>query len=467
MPRGRGSALSALGRGEGGWEGEGEGEGAGATPVLLPSQSFAVAPMREYTTRHFNVLARQLSSRAVLYTEMHKPRAVAEAREQGRAHALLGRAGAAGEGAEVLQLGGDCPRALARAARAAVEFGYEGVDLNAGCPSVVAGGGAFGASLMRDAELTASCLEAIAEAVDAASRERGDSLPPVVSLKCRVAVAETEDEAAVQRVMGEGALKEGLREFLERSAVRAGCRHVAVHARQAVMRGLSPAANREVPPLMHGVVAALAADLSGAVRLTANGGIDSAERARELLSAAPQLAGVMAGRWLIRRPLDLAEVDSVFYGEARKGDSLAIAVRALSAYGEHVNDELAAGVAPPAELALPLALVAAQLEEDGDGSSPATAARTQALWSALEEAAAPLLREDFGDGRRRLVKELQGVGGKKVGAKHRRTRAEATRAAAQTAPRAEHGRADAAVVAARPAQAASSGTRRRWQDLEL
>ena len=424
--------------------------------------------MREYTDRHFRRLARLLSRRATLYSEMHKPAAIVAAQEAGRERQLLARGST--HGSEVLQLGGNVPGALAAAAARAVAYGYGGVDLNAGCPSVVAGGGDFGASLMRDASRTAACLEAMMEAVEKAARESGLEAAPVVSLKCRVAVAETENEALEQRERGEVALEEGLREYLGNSVMRVGVRNVTVHARQAVMRGLSPSANREVPPLMHGVVARTAAwAAASGVRVTPNGGVDSEERAREVLQGGSgDLAGVMAGRWVLLRPLDLARVDSVFYGDERHADGgLAFARGALEAYGEHIELELAAaGGASPAELALPLALVAAQLEDDEDCE---WAEGGETLLECIEAVAQPLLAERRRGG---LGKALAAVGGKKVGAKHRRSRAEAARMSrAARAPTVTVGAplraSEAATSGAGNTHALPNGGGRRWQTLEL
>ena len=267
--------------------------------------SFHVAPMREYTDRHLRRLMRGLSQNVILWSEMEKAGAILGAGEN--LSRLLCRGSASG--VEVLQLGGDDASELAEAVRMSSSFGYDEVNLNCGCPGIETGGSNFGASLMRDPAATARLVEEMVRAAGPDTR---------VSVKCRVGVVEhagdaTEAEAPPEEVER---LYAGLEEFAL-SCVDAGAAHVVVHARQAVMAGLSPQANRTVPPLRPELAARLSERLSGACSVTLNGGIGCVVDALDALNDAPALAGVQAGRWLIRRPLDLLAVDAAFDGSGK------------------------------------------------------------------------------------------------------------------------------------------------------
>ena len=209
----------------------------------LPLERFSVAPMMDYTDRHFRYLLRLLSREAVLYTEMVTAATLVDgagAPRHGDGARWLGYDDDAGR--TVLQLGGADPAQLGAAARLAAPRGYAGVNLNCGCPSDrVAGQGCFGAALMRDAALVADCVDALAEHAP-------------VSVKCRVGVCDTVSDM----VDDDEALYAGLANFVSTVAARGTCAHFVVHARVAVLSGLSPDKNRKVPPLKPRLVSRLA-----------------------------------------------------------------------------------------------------------------------------------------------------------------------------------------------------------------
>src|SRR5690606_27048986 len=183
----------------------------------------SVAPMMDYTDRHCRYFLRLLSPSALLYTEMITAPAIV----RGDAERLLAFDPA--EHPVALQLGGSDPDELARAARAGAERGYDEINLNCGCPSDRVQSGRFGACLMAEPALVADCVSAMREAVD---------VP--VTVKCRIGVdpmpATETDEYGF------------LLQFISTIAAR-GCEVFVVHARRAVLNGLSPKENREIPPL--------------------------------------------------------------------------------------------------------------------------------------------------------------------------------------------------------------------------
>lgn len=234
--------------------------------------------MMDHTDRHFRFLLRLVSPGALLYTEMITAPAIV----RGRAERLL--AFDAAEHPVALQLGGSDPRELAAAARAGEDAGYDEINLNCGCPSDRVKSGRFGACLMGEPELVAECVHAMRAAV---------SIP--VTVKHRISIDP----------LPEGAT--GEYEFLTRfvsTVAQAGCEVFAVHARRAVLSGLSPKENREIPPLRYDVAARLRADFP-ALAFLVNGGIRTLDAAREHLKT---FDGVMIGREAYHNPYFLAEL---------------------------------------------------------------------------------------------------------------------------------------------------------------
>jgi tRNA-dihydrouridine synthase A len=249
------------------------------TTELYRPPVFAVAPMIDWTDRHCRFFHRQLSARALLYTEM----IVAEAAIRGDRGRLLGFDPA--EHPVALQLGGSVPTRLAEAARIGADFGYDEINLNVGCPSDRVQSGTFGACLMRTPELVGECLDAMRRAV---------RVP--VTVKCRLGVDEQDPEEALDR--------------LADAAVAAGVSAIWVHARKAWLQGLSPKENREIPPLDYGRVRRLKARLPQ-VFVGLNGGLAAVEQAMPHLAT---LDGAMMGRGAYQMPEELSLVDAALAG---------------------------------------------------------------------------------------------------------------------------------------------------------
>lgn len=242
---------------------------------------FCVAPMMGYTDRHARYLLRLLSRRARLYTEMLPAGALVH----GDAQRALGFDPA--EHPVAVQLGGSDPADLARAARLAERAGYDEVNLNVGCPSPRVQRGCFGAALMAHPVRVAECVAAMRGAV---------SIP--VTVKTRIGIDDLDEY-------------ERLRDFVATVAA-AGCATFIVHARKALLSGLSPKQNREVPPLRPERVYRLKEELPR-LEFVLNGGLATLETARAALRRG--VDGVMLGRAVRDDTWLLAGADRALFGE--------------------------------------------------------------------------------------------------------------------------------------------------------
>ena len=258
----------------------------------------SIAPMMDWTDRHCRFFLRQFSPHAVLYTEM----ITAAALLHGNRERLLAFDPA--EHPVALQLGGSDPLTLAQAAAYGEAEGYDEINLNVGCPSDRVQSGAFGACLMAKPLLVAECVAAMQSRVRIA-----------VTVKVRIGIEE-----------GPGAVSRGLEytpqdherlhQFITAVAA-SGCRVFAVHARKAVLQGLSPKENREVPPLRYDIVRQLKRDLPQ-LTIIANGGIRNVEQVAALLA---DVDGVMIGREAYHNPYLLAQIEARVFPAANRASA--------------------------------------------------------------------------------------------------------------------------------------------------
>lgn len=253
--------------------------------------------MMDWSDRHCRYFFRQLAPRARLYTEMVTTGALLHG--DAARHLRFDPA----ESPVALQVGGSEPVALARCARLGEDWGYAEINLNCGCPSERVQQGAFGACLMREPELVADCVRAMREAV---------SIP--VTVKHRLGVDDIDAFDFVRR-------------FVEVVA-RAGCSTFIVHARNAILKGLSPKDNRSVPPLRYGYVYRLK-EAFPELGIVANGGIGSLA-AIDAHSA--RVDGVMLGRAAYHDSYLLAAADARLSGGV--APTRADVVRAMAVYAE-------------------------------------------------------------------------------------------------------------------------------------
>ncbi|ESX12217.1 tRNA dihydrouridine(20/20a) synthase DusA [Mesorhizobium sp. M0179] len=257
----------------------------------------AIAPMMDWTDRHCRFFHRQLTRRALLYTEM----VVADAVIHGTRERLLGFDET--EHPVALQLGGSDAQKLAEAARIGEGFGYDEINLNVGCPSDRVQSGTFGACLMKVPDLVANCVAAMKAAV---------KIP--VTVKCRIGVDEQDPEPALD------ALADGV--------FAAGADALWVHARKAWLEGLSPKENRDIPPLDYDRVYRLKARKSNKF-IGINGGVQSLEEAARHLD---HVDGAMLGRAAYHTPGILAGVDAAFYGDKAVAYDFAALIDTMADY---------------------------------------------------------------------------------------------------------------------------------------
>lgn len=238
------------------------------------SSKVSIAPMMDWTDRHCRYFLRLLSPRAQLYTEM----VTAAAIHHGDADKLLRFDDS--EHPIAVQIGGSDPVLMAEAARRAAQAGYDEININVGCPSDRVQSGQFGACLMAQPQIVAECFEAMQTEV---------KVP--VTIKTRIGIDDNDSDEFLGRFVSELAT--------------AGCVKFVVHARIAILDGLSPKDNRKVPPLNYDRVFRLK-DENPELEIVLNGGIVNIGHVD---SALEHVDGVMIGRQAYQHPYFLAELE--------------------------------------------------------------------------------------------------------------------------------------------------------------
>ena len=264
--------------------------------------------MMERTDRHWRVFARTLTQKALLYTEM----VTAPALIHGNLDRLTQHS--TEEYPLALQVGGSDPDELYRATEYVKELGFYEINLNLGCPSDRVQAGCFGAALMTDPDRVSECFEAMLNAAG--------SQGPYITAKIRLGVNDQNTEKT-------------LPEFLEMLR-RRNIRRVIVHARKAVLGGLSPKENREIPPLNYDLVQKMKYQFSE-MEIILNGGLKSLDQCIQQLSV---FDGVMVGRAAYQTPRILLGVDHQVF---RSNPPHRTAFEALMAYQPYVESVLAQG----------------------------------------------------------------------------------------------------------------------------
>ncbi|UZW76810.1 tRNA dihydrouridine(20/20a) synthase DusA [Alkalimarinus sediminis] len=235
--------------------------------------------MLDWTDRHYRYFARLISKHAVLYTEMITTGALIHGDRERYLQFNTQ------ESPLALQLGGSHPKELAICAKMAEEMGYDEVNLNVGCPSDRVQNNMIGACLMGHPELVADCIDAMQQAV---------SIP--VTVKHRIGIDDQDSYAELHHFV--------------KTIAATGCSTFIVHARKAILQGLSPKENREIPPLKYDVAYQLKKDFPE-LEIIINGGIKTIN---ECLEHVNHLDGVMVGREAYQNPWLLNQVDQSLYG---------------------------------------------------------------------------------------------------------------------------------------------------------
>ncbi|MCA1324831.1 tRNA dihydrouridine(20/20a) synthase DusA [Herbaspirillum sp. alder98] len=262
----------------------GHGLSNGAKPAGLPPRTLSVAPMMDWTDRHCRLFHRQITRHTWLYTEMVTTGALLHGDVP--RHLDFNEE----EHPVALQLGGSEPSDLAQAARLGEQWGYDEINLNCGCPSERVQKGAFGACLMGEPDLVADCVKAMRDAVSID-----------VTVKHRIGIDSVESYDFV-------------RDFVGRIA-DAGCHTFIVHARNAILKGLSPKENREIPPLKYDYAYQLKRDFPQ-LEILINGGIKTVA---EIDLHLQHVDGVMLGREAYHNPFLMAGFDARYYGDLPDG----------------------------------------------------------------------------------------------------------------------------------------------------
>jgi tRNA-dihydrouridine synthase A len=277
--------------------------------------------MMDWTDRHCRYFLRGFSPHALLYTEMITAAAIT----RGDRARLLDFDPE--EHPVALQLGGSDPGELAVAARVGEDAGYDEINLNCGCPSDRVASGSFGACLMLDPDRVAECVAAMCASV---------SLPVTVKMRVGVVVSTPGVSSKDEVARFDERDYESLHNFVHKVRT-AGCRVAIVHARKAVLGGLSPKDNREIPPLRFDVVKRIKQAFPQ-LPVIVNGGIRDSAAALEALTWCD---GVMLGRESYHRPFVLRELHHALY--PNEPDLLISREEMLERMARYSHKELARG----------------------------------------------------------------------------------------------------------------------------
>ena len=261
----------------------------------------SIAPMMDCTDKHFRMIMRKISHKALLYTEMIVAQSLIYTNKKENLLDFNHE-----EHPISIQFGGDDPNMLKEAAKMAQDWGYDEINFNVGCPSPRVCAGNFGASLMKDPEKVAKCIESL---------KNSCSLP--VTIKHRIGVDDNDSFR-------------NLNNFV-RYIANAGADRFTVHARKAILKGLNPKQNRTVPPLKYDLVKKLK-KLNPELLIEINGGFTSID---ESLNALKDFDGVMVGRSIYKHPLRWAEIDQKVYDINTKPKSASDVIFSLIPYIEN------------------------------------------------------------------------------------------------------------------------------------
>ena len=260
----------------------------------------SVAPMMDCTDKHFRMIMRKISSEALLYTEMIVAQSLIYSDKKEKflnynheEHPIS------------IQFGGDNPKILKEAAKMAEDWGYDEINFNVGCPSPRVCSGNFGASLMKEPEKVARCIESL---------KNNCNLP--ITIKHRIGV--DQDDSFTN-----------LNNFV-RYIANAGVERFTVHARKAILKGLNPKQNRTIPPLKYEIVKELK-ECNPELIIEINGGLTNIE---QCIGALNTFDGVMIGRSIYKHPLRWSEIDQRIFKLNKKSKSASEIIFSLIPYLE-------------------------------------------------------------------------------------------------------------------------------------
>ena len=243
------------------------------------SRKFCVAPMMGYTTPYARKLYRILSKNSFLFSEMIATKSLIYSKSKDN---IIDNDF---NNPVALQVGGSEIDELKKASQIAVNYNYDEINLNVGCPSKAVQKGSFGACLMKEKKLVRNCIQAL----------QNDNIE--ATLKCRLGLGKELDY-------------EFFEEFIDEIS-KSGINIIYVHARNAILSGISPQANRTIPPLDYSFVKKIKKKYPK-ITFILNGGIDTLEKGKNLLN---EFDGIMLGRLIKNNPFILKEVDNKIFNE--------------------------------------------------------------------------------------------------------------------------------------------------------
>ena len=267
---------------------------------------FCIAPMMDWTDRHDRVFLRKFSQNILLYTEM----VTSASLEYGDTEYLLKYNKE--EHPVALQIGGSKITELMHSAALGEKAGFDEINLNVGCPSDRVKSGNFGACLMAKPKLVADCVKGMIDSVN--------NIP--VTVKCRTGVDNLDSQSRLLEFIG--------------TISEVGCKTFIIHARKAILSGLTPKENREIPPLNYQRVFSVK-ETFPELEIIINGGITNLPDAKSLLK---RVDGVMVGREAYQNPFFLEKVDEFVFNNSSKGKSR---IDYLESYIPYVESELRRG----------------------------------------------------------------------------------------------------------------------------
>ena len=337
---------------------------------------FHVAPMQCYTNLSLRKMFKILTPSSILWTEMEKVNHILDQgirngddETSSLRHAWSKRLGLPDSDSHsnlILQLGCNNPTELKSCITQTLpDYNtLKGINLNCGCPSIESGGSSYyGASLMKEKDLTYQLVHSMKEAAVSCHQ---DDLQ--ISVKCRAGIFETFED---MRPLADKDYND-LYDYIS-TIQNAGANHVIIHARPAILSGLSPVKNRIVPELNYDIVKDVAKDFPD-LRITLNGGIVGFDSLKELMKETEDednyISSHMSGRWCLRRPLDLIHIESLISNKEYENDhhdvpSVANALEEYLSFAlNEINIPAKQREIPTDEICLPLYLVYEQLKED-------------------------------------------------------------------------------------------------------
>ena len=271
---------------------------------ICNQHKISIAPMMDCTDRHFRMIMRQISSHALLYTEMIVAQSLIFSKKKEKFLDFNKE-----EHPISIQFGGDNPKFLSEVAKMAEAWGYDEINFNVGCPSSKVSAGNFGAALMNHPKQVEACIEAL---------KNNCALP--ITIKHRIGVDNNDSFT-------------NLNNFVRRIS-NAGADRFIVHARKAFLKGLNPKENRTIPPLRYDFVEKLKEE-NPSIIIEINGGFNDISQCKEALNT---FDGVMVGRSAYKHPLKWVKIDEQFYGDLREKKNTSSIILSLLPYIEkHVS----------------------------------------------------------------------------------------------------------------------------------